>query len=82
MIDYQKLQSVLNEQITFAPEDIAKLFCHLNCSDMAVFFDEIAKVSSKWKGSFAMQMQYVKDSKELTLEGRSIMRTIGEYGND
>lgn len=79
MIDYEKLTVVLDNNIEFKSIDIAKLFCDLNGDQMAEFFTEIKRISDTWSGSFAMQMQYVNDSHASTDDGRSIMRTIGEY---
>ncbi len=79
MIDYEKLTVVLDNNIEFKSIDIAKLFCDLDGDQMAEFFTEVKRISDTWMGSFVMQMQYVKDSNASTDDGRSIMRTIGEY---
>lgn len=78
---YAKVLELLSDPVSFTPEEVAELFCNLNCQGMCEFFTEIARISDKWaNGGFPMQMQYVKDSEYSTLEGRHIMRTIGEYG--
>lgn len=79
MTTYLRLKEALFESIEFSPEDIAELFCELGCSQMADFFDEVSRISETWRGTFAMQMQYVKDSPELTAGAKYIMKTIGDY---
>jgi len=63
----------------FTPTQAAEIFCNMGAGEQAEFFNEIDRLSRSWTGPFAMQMQYVTDTDELTDNGRSIMKTIGDY---
>ena len=49
--------------------------------EQAKFFNRLAKLVKEWSthaGGFNMQMEWVRREKELTKEGRDIMKIIGE----
>ena len=60
------------------PQDVAELFASMNADDQAEFYNHIAKIASDWLN---MQAQYITDSEKLTLPGRRVMQTIGEYSH-
>lgn len=60
------------------PEDIEELFAGLNADEQALFYNHLAKVASDW---LHMQAQYITDSSELSLAGRRVMQTIGDYSH-
>jgi hypothetical protein len=60
------------------PQDVAELFAAMNAEDQAEFYNHLAKVASDW---LSMQAQYITDSEKLTLAGRRVMQTIGEYSH-
>ena len=71
------------EEIT--PQVIANLFCDMRSDEQALFFNEVAKISTKWSSSFPFQLQYITDDDGLDLGGRRVMQDIGDYshgGND
>lgn len=62
--------------------DVAWLFCSMSSSEMATFFNVVAKEVDQWEhglGSFCMQMQAVQDDVALTNDAKHIMSIIGEY---
>lgn len=69
-------------QIELTPEDLAEVFCKMDGQEQAAFFNEIASLSAKWKGtSFPFQAQAITDAENLAPAGRRIMRTIGDYSD-
>lgn len=67
--------------IDITPEELARLFAGLDSANQARFFNHVAKVSSRWVGSFPFQLQYVTDEPGLNLGGRRVMQWIGEYSH-
>ena len=67
--------------IQHTPEELAELFAGLDSEEQARFFNQIAKVASKWRGPFEMQLQYITDEDNLSLSGRRVMQSIGEYSH-
>lgn len=63
-------------------EELADCFCNLYAGEQVIFFNHIAKLVEGWNKPFCFQMQSVVDNKTLTGGGKSIMRTIGEYGGE
>ena len=64
------------------PNIIAEMFCEMDSSEQAQFFNHIDRVSSKWTGGgLVMQLQYITDEDGLTLAGRRIMQGIGDYSH-
>ena len=60
------------------PQDVAELFAAMDSDEQAEFYNHIAKVASSW---LSMQSQYITDSDKLTLAGRRVMQTIGDYSH-
>lgn len=64
------------------PEIVAELFAGMGSDEQARFFNRVSEVASKWKGmGLYMQLQYVTDEDGLTLAGRRVMQSIGEYSH-
>lgn len=61
------------------PELVAGLFAGMNSEEQARFFSHLAIISSDW--GFAMRLQYITDDDGLTLAGRRVMQSIGEYSH-
>ncbi len=66
--------------VLLTPEQIAEFWCELDSHDQARFFNEVARRSADWGAPFPFQVQAIIDSKELTIEGRSVMQDFGDYG--
>lgn len=60
------------------PEDVAELFAGMDADEQAEFYNHVAKIASNW---LYMQAQYITDSEKLTLPGRRVMQTIGDYSH-
>ena len=67
--------------ISLNAKEVAEEFCAMDSVGQAEFFNEIAKYVSFWDKNFCFQMQYVTEEECLSVEGRNIMKTIGEYSN-
>jgi hypothetical protein len=64
------------------PEIVAELWCGMDDSQQAAFFNEVARIASPWwGGGVDMQLQYVTDNSVLSLQGRRVMQSIGEYSH-
>ena len=63
------------------PEIIAELFCHLDQSGQARFFNHVDSIASNWSAPFEMQLQAITDDDGLTLAGRRVMQAIGDYSH-
>lgn len=69
---------------TVTPEIVAKLFTDFNSEEMAIFFNHIDECCSRWngrEGCWPMQLQYVTEESTLTLAGRAVMQSIGDYSH-
>lgn len=60
------------------PQDVAELFAGMDSDEQAEFYNHVAKIASSWLN---MQAQYITDSEKLTLAGRRVMQTIGDYSH-
>lgn len=67
-------------QVSLTVNDVAFLFCSMDADEQAQFFNRAAEVFDERKNSWPMQLQYVQDSKELKVRGKSLMTLIGDYG--
>lgn len=67
-------------EIYLTPVELAAEFANMDNDRQAIFFNEVAKITSKWPRDFCFQIQAIIDSPELTSEGRKIMEELGEYG--
>lgn len=71
-------------EIELSPSELAKAWAALASDGQAQFFSALAEEIATWKdgaGAFAMQMQYVTDHNDLTLDGRAVMQCIGGYSH-
>jgi len=81
----RKLMSEIERKIRIElePWEVAKGFCDLNNDQQAMFFNEVFRITSQWgPGGFPKQLGMVRTSTNIAPGGLSIMREIGEYGND
>jgi len=74
---------VNNEIVNSTPELIAEMFCSLDSSEQAAFYNHIDEIASSWPGGYSlpMQFQYITSEEGLTLAGRRVMQQIGEYSH-
>jgi hypothetical protein len=68
--------------IAITPELIAELWCNLDASEQASFFNEVGHIASAWRaGGPEFQLQYITDDHGLNLAGRRVMQSIGDYSH-
>lgn len=60
------------------PETLAELWAAMDANGQARFFNRIAEVASPW---LSAQLQYLTDDDGLTLAGRRVMSSIGDYSH-
>ena len=77
-----KIPRKVDIDIELSPEDLADCFCDLHSDEQAFFFNRIAEVVETWANSFTFQLQCMIDNNVLTIDGKEIMRQIGEYGEE
>ena len=65
--------------VTLTPDELAAEFAAMGDEQQAMFFNELAVITSKWNRPICFQLQYVTDHPALTDEGRRVMAQIGEY---
>ena len=71
-----------NVLVDVTPEIVAELFAEMSAGEQALFFNHIAAVASKWTGGgLSFQLQAITDDDGLTLAGRRVMQSIGEYSH-
>lgn len=65
------------------PEELARLFAHLDSDSQIIFFNELAKeIDLTYKVDFGFQLSYVSSGNiPLTKRAKEIMVQIGEYGH-
>lgn len=59
-------------------EELAEAWWHMNSEQQAKFFIHLGIIAEFY---LATQMQFVRDSADLTANGRPAMHTIEEYGS-
>ena len=64
-----------------SPEAIAEMFCEMDTSQQARFFNHIDKVASKWQIDRTYELNHITEESGLTLSGRHVMDSIGEYSH-
>jgi len=69
----------IDVEFNISPHEIAREFCGLDADGQARFFNSIAAIAIDWKHPFETQLTQITHSRQLTDEGRGIMRQIGEY---
>lgn len=69
----------VSAEIELHGKDIANMFCQLDEREQAEFFNAIAKEVKSWDGTFDYQMCQVSIHSKLSIDGRKIMKTIGDY---
>lgn len=75
------LQRKIMVDVYPSPEELAFEFANMNDKQQAIFFNELAKLTSKWEKPFCFQLQMLVDNPALTVEGKNIMKKIGDYGS-
>lgn len=71
--------------VSATPKEVADLFWSMSEHEQALFFNALyvnVMASEQKEYAFAMQMQYLTDSHELTDGGRKIMAQIGNYSSN
>lgn len=75
---------VITKQITHEPKpsEVARMFCSMDDTEMAIFFNTVAwVVDNEWTNPLSFQLASVTGNKSLTEQGRKVMQEIGEYSN-
>jgi len=75
------MKVLINETIEvteLAPEAIAEAFWGLDASEQARFYNHLDKIADY---RIAFQLQSITDDDGLTLAGRRVMQSIGEYSH-
>ena len=75
-----KIEKQITVSMSVNEYDLAELFCNMDDEQQAKFFHVIALLTKQWNVPFSFQMSAVSSHESLTDEARSIMQTIGEYG--
>ena len=65
--------------VSITPAELAALFCSMDNHEMADFLNWSAHLLSEEEYPFEFHMEAVSSCGRLTPEGRSMMKTIGEY---
>lgn len=65
-------------QVTLTPKEVAGLFCEMDNTEQAEFFNAVAHEVAQWDGSFEVQMLDVVSTGMLWPDAIDIMKTIGE----
>lgn len=73
------ITKTVNAEIEFSGKEIGNMFCQLDEREQAEFFNEIAREAKSWEGTFDFQMCQVSTHSKLSIDGRKIMKTIGDY---
>jgi hypothetical protein len=68
----------VNINIKLTPEQLAEEFAGMTSANQAAFFNHISKIASPW---INMQLQHITEEDNLTLAGRRVMHSIGEYSH-
>jgi hypothetical protein len=75
------IQRKVTIDVILSPSELAHEFANMDNEKQAMFFNELANLTDEWDKPFCFQLQSLIDSKSLTLGGRHIMETIGQYGS-
>lgn len=68
--------------LMLTPEMVAEMFASLYADEQARFFNHVDRVASSWHGGgLEWQLQYITDDDGLTLAGRRVMQSIGDYSH-
>lgn len=70
-----------NKLSDITPRIAAEVFCNMNSEEQASFFNHIAEIASKWSNDFNFQLQFITEENGLTLAGRRVMQSIGDYSH-
>ena len=67
-----------NQILQITPELVAELFWNMDSKDQASFYNELDKIADY---NFPFQLQSITEEEGLTLAGRRVMQSIGEYSH-
>ena len=74
------MQIIVNNLIVDAtPELVAEMFADFGSDEQARFFNQVAEIASDW--SFPMQLQAITEENGLSIKGRHVMQSIGDYSH-
>lgn len=65
--------------VTPTAQELAYVFAENDAAYQVEFFNELAKLVSKWDTDFCFQLQFITDSPGLNDAARHLMSQIGEY---
>ena len=72
---------IINKAINLdflTPELLAEAFWEMTSEEQAMFYNHLNKIADF---HFAFQLQSITDENGLTLAGRRVMQSIGEYSH-
>jgi len=73
------MKLIKDDKITDAtPNDVAEMFWDMNQKEQAAFFNHLDEISDY---HFPFQLQAITEDDGLTLAGRRVMQSIGEYSH-
>lgn len=68
--------------VELTADDIAAVFAEMDSHEQAEFFSEIADITARWPAlALGSQLIKITESPQLTIDGRYVMRLIGEYAD-
>lgn len=73
------IERTIKIPIELTPNELAFAFCNMSSEGQAMFFNEIAVLTSEWKKPFPFQLEALSRESILTQGGRFIMQEIGDY---
>ena len=76
-----KVKKTISGEVDISPSELADIFYQMDSDEQASVFNNIFRFAGINGSRLPMQLQYVTDSKNLTDEGRSVMRLIGDYAD-
>lgn len=71
--------TIKNYKFSPSPEEIAIEFCDLYQDGQVKFLNKMAEIFNKKGNCISMQLEYITQEKNLTMEARFIMSKFGNY---
>jgi hypothetical protein len=74
---HPRLEITSTLRIIISPKHLAELFWNMESAEQALVFNHLAEIAH----TLPTQLYFITESEELSVEGRRVMRLIGEYSN-
>lgn len=73
------MKAIIDDQIVdLTPELLAEAFANMGSDEQARFYNRLGEVATDW---LPFQLQAITDDDGLTLRGRQVMQSIGDYSH-